>query len=836
MTISSDDTILYEDFSHGQFAWGNMRSYNQKISDTINQVKNKLLDGYYNLFNGDDKIDYMLEQLEKIAQESFRQEKIFIKRLVSDRLNDSYSQIKINDYPDPFFYYTGNTINGTSLLDALPQIFYSTHLTKGQNPNEKEESLINARAFFKWITQTETIRAIINNFDDELGQSREFTSGIRKLFQDIVEGIIDEKISNSNELFNNQISPSLSFLEKDFEYLEKEFKKGQFIKTFLETHFGKRQKKKYYHDIQNVMNKVFSEEKPSTFFSKRMSARFSKFGAEDFIKHLKDLEKSGNLPEKLQGLFKNSSNTTLNKMDLRSALSYEEIFAVFKELQHYNGMTSQDTKFGSIVEISFSNMSPSKMIKDISKNVDFIIKKEKIRKQKYNQKKNKQTSSMKSEVETEMLIESFFSLLKKTLRNDADQGVNSSAYKFLCDYESFSKGHFKDIEGKVRNEILDLTKEFVKSNIFSIAIKELENSINGNIDKDILNQSIKDALEIIKERKGNSDKKQIANFIYKKLNNTDFSNIATQSAQGPLAQKYGSNSTYQTAIKELLKSSQDGLIRRISGSIGEILLTTFMQNMLKTNGIDLDSYLLGKARNDISEQLHADNAVLNKDPDVESQETIESYGMQSKFYTSEDDNFSLYRDKSVDISQKEVNRYFNEDEKESLYYLFLNEKIFSSLKILDQSEFNDIITQALYSRYKYFIRYADASLEGNKKIGDIKNIFFVINLKIIPTSLLMDYARINLLKTVLAFEKNQNNQQKNVKKGSSYDLNTLAWDRGSVPILDVGTTPVNVVVQEYQDVNSSNNLTRIENATIKMKFKGLIFKASEVLSNTQRYK
>ena len=225
-------------------------------------------------------------------------------------------------------------------------------------------------------------------------------------------------------------------------------------------------------------------------------------------------------------------------------------------------------------------------------------------------------------------------------------------YRFFYAYKTVFENEFSKIAGLVADEIKALNSRLEEASIFTTAIEKLKRNledIGQATDKEAqikdFNESINAAFEKIKGRARMSDTKRIVLDLQSECGN-NFYDMALKEAkkytiENTKVKELGdtpSEQTYkwQQIVEQLLKSSKSGLKSDISGSIGEILLTIFIQNVLDKvapEGSNLKTYLLGRARNAIGEQLHADVGIINNNPDRESNpngmdtDDITSYGM-----------------------------------------------------------------------------------------------------------------------------------------------------------------------------------------------------------------
>lgn len=765
--------------------------------------------------------------------------------------------IQIQDSENPYEYYMEiNKINGKPLLDALPSLLYGFDPVFNKSSNtENSVGIDDAMAFFRWITNGNTMDKIIGQFNPSESSkiSKIIETEIQRIIMDQVEGKIkkyNSECTKAKEVKKN-IQSDISFTITDFittrDNLHENLTKGKVLESFSDM----LKENQIGSVIKDIFDNIQQTLEDSTVQKKKtVSARFSGSMKQNFYNWLKNHS---------EGLVTDVGKKT-SKLTSKAQLTYQELGKI------YEGINSDDLSIEEVnegVRISITGFNPSQIARDITSKIINI-----------GQKNSKQMSTNVEIVspndpnasEAIILINHFLSLIEKTLSETS--GNMTGEYRFFYAYKTVFENEFSKIAGLVADEIKALNSRLEEASIFTTAIEKLKRNledIGQATDKEAqikdFNESINAAFEKIKGRARMSDTKRIVLDLQSECGN-NFYDMALKEAkkytiENTKVKELGdtpSEQTYkwQQIVEQLLKSSKSGLKSDISGSIGEILLTIFIQNVLDKvapEGSNLKTYLLGRARNAIGEQLHADVGIINNNPDRESNpngmdtDDITSYGMQSKLYTKSVDVFDLYEGKNIPMWGDEAKRYFNDEEMTAFRFLFLNEWAFSPLQLVN--DFNDIVKKKiLYSRYQFFIRYADQTLGGDIYVGDIKNLFFVVNFKIVPTSLLMLYIN------------NTFNEIKDVNDKDNF-LNKLRYNKDSpniypkIPELDVTNMnevkaphpggenkmliSINKIAALYQDINSESNLKRIENAKLRIFFEGIKFELSKVLFKQQNW-
>lgn len=224
-----------------------------------------------------------------------------------------------------------------------------------------------------------------------------------------------------------------------------------------------------------------------------------------------------------------------------------------------------------------------------------------------------------------------------------------------------------------------------------------------------------------------------------------------------------------------------GYVSTIQGSIGEIIYTVILRQTLGENN---SIYQLGRARNKLSQQAHADIAI---------ETALGKFGIQSKVY--KENSVDLYSDSKVNFAVDEAIRYLgSSDELTAFRFFIINNSVLKELNNLAVD--NSYFLEVLYQRLDYFIRMSD----GLSNLEDIKNNFYLVNFNLIPTSAVL----LLILQTIK-------------QEGNKKQLITYTPDTEGLPLKkeDVQSSS-----QDFKNDNlmSPNVLKYIKN---KAKFKGL---------------
>lgn len=157
----------------------------------------------------------------------------------------------------------------------------------------------------------------------------------------------------------------------------------------------------------------------------------------------------------------------------------------------------------------------------------------------------------------------------------------------------------------------------------------------------------------------------------------------------------------------------------VIGHVGEHFASFYL-------GLDATK-IYGQDLNKLGQQAHVDVAYINK------QTNAALSGFQVKNYSSVVNSFHLY-DTDVSVFRKDIRRYVahdsisgGEDIVVQLRYLSANQYLFKNTSAMKNS-----VKKVLEMNFEYWSRYGD--FQSN--LGDLKNNFFILNFKMIPSSLI----------------------------------------------------------------------------------------------------
>ena len=157
----------------------------------------------------------------------------------------------------------------------------------------------------------------------------------------------------------------------------------------------------------------------------------------------------------------------------------------------------------------------------------------------------------------------------------------------------------------------------------------------------------------------------------------------------------------------------------VIGHVGEHFASFYL-------GLDATK-IYGQDLNKLGQQAHVDVAYVNK------QVNTTLSGFQVKNYSSVVNSFHLY-DTDVSVFRKDIRRYIahdsisgGEDIVVQLRYLSANQYLFKNTSAMKNS-----VKKVLEMNFEYWSRYGD--FQSN--LGDLKNNFFILNFKMIPSSLI----------------------------------------------------------------------------------------------------
>ena len=536
----------------------------------------------------------------------------------------------------------------------------------------------------------------------------------------------NENIYNNIINYLNNLDDSNNTLIDTLKRLRDESYKNEII--FFKTFIPEEQQKTFFSSFFSSMNNIstyinFLCTQDKSFFSKILLGREFEEKEENFIEFLYSKELISGLSSDSQLKFSMDEIQGKKTIGSGHAITIKDFLDYVWGQLRTQAIDIWTKEYGENTEIPAEKIGElcRAMMKDLS-GIKFVGEKTST---------SGKTSFSSRDAEKIIKIEDLFGEYSFTIEEDIQQETLLVKHEVLSQEEN--KRELLDMSRAVQDErktMKDL-EELIQT-IMKKALQKEGIEIDGDaIDKRFYTPIYIDKNEFKKIKFGKSTSFLTSSFLDKNSENNQFNGTFSSFISNQLKNASSKFSDAKQYWDEIVSKNTE-LINSINawgqsytsgaaviGHVGEHFASFYL-------GLDATK-IYGQDLNKLGQQAHVDVAYVNK------QVNTTLSGFQVKNYSSVVNSFHLY-DTDVSVFRKDIRRYIahdsisgGEDIVVQLRYLSANQYLFKNTSAMENS-----VKKVLEMNFEYWSRYGD--FQSN--LGDLKNNFFILNFKMIPSSLI----------------------------------------------------------------------------------------------------